>query len=65
MQEYNNVGDAGAIDLAHGLSTNSCLQYLFLVRYEPLLHIHLSSTLLHLPWFCVDSIVPMLHLCGR
>lgn len=43
LQEYNQVGDAGAIDLARGLSANTSLQYLFLVRYEPMSHLHLLS----------------------
>jgi hypothetical protein len=49
VQEYNNVGDAGAIELAEGLSANRSLQYLFLVRHERLSHEHVIATgiLLH------------------
>jgi hypothetical protein len=55
VQEYNDVSDAGAIELAEGLSSNRSLQYLFLVRHTLLPHAHVvtTGTLLHSPQLCV------------
>lgn len=51
VQEYNNLSDAGAIELAQGLSSNRSLQYLFLVRNErmPQLHVIATGTRLRSP----------------